>query len=227
MRSEAPSARACGRTMSLLTRRPAPRVAALAAGSVDGDFAYSQIVARRIAISQAHSCLCATVVGAGVVEILWILLPAGVVDPSAAGQPPDSALFAAIETYVTIGLICELALRMALQRGAFCAQRSNLLDLCVALVSVASSALYAAGLEGAVEMLVAEVLVTARVAFRLLRLLAVSKGLKRPSAGHELEIDLSDAGPGIRWTPSPSPRTPPSPRWPSPRLDETSGDFSV
>ena len=131
---------------------------------------YFDILAKRVVYSRAHSCLCGTMILAGVAELSWILLPNGGI-----GQLPEHPCFVLLETYVTLGLLVEIALRAVLQRRAFLQRWSNLFDCLVVLVSVLSSALFAAGLETPAEMAVLGLVVTGRVAFRLLRLLALTK----------------------------------------------------
>ena len=126
---------------------------------------------------------------AGVVEVLWILLPHGGV-----GRLPDHPLFVAVETYVTVGLLGEVCLRLTLQGCEFFRQFSHLLDLAVAVISVLSSILFVTGMESAEQMAFAEMIVIARILFRLLRLLALTKGFQRQqqAADRKLEIVLED-----------------------------------
>ena len=69
-------------------------------------------------------------------QVAWIILPG---PSSGFGQLPDSVLFTAVETYVTIGLVCELLLR-AVNGGIrnFCRVKANVFDSVVAAVSVLS-----------------------------------------------------------------------------------------
>lgn len=149
---------------------------------------YMDILAKRVAFSRAHTLLCGTVIAAGVIEVLWILLPSA----GGVGQLPHHRLFVFIEGYVTLGLLGEIALRLILERGAFCQQRSNLFDVSVALLSVLSSALYAIGMETPVEMVISEMIVLLRIAFRLLRLLSLTKGFQRhqQAADRKLELEV-------------------------------------
>ena len=124
-------------------------------------------------------------------QVAWIILPG---PSSGFGQLPDSVLFTAVETYVTIGLVCELLLR-AVHGGIrnFCRVKANVFDSVVAAVSVLSSILIAAGLETPAELLVAEFLVIGRILFRLSRLLAISKSFQRQqqAAYRKLEININ------------------------------------
>ena len=125
-------------------------------------------------------------------QVAWIILPG---PSSGFGQLPDSVAFTAVETYVTIGLVCELLLR-AVHSGvrSFCRVKANMFDSVVAAVSVLSSVLIAAGLETPAELLVAEFLVIGRILFRLSRLLAISKSFQRQqqAAYRKLDINLGD-----------------------------------
>ena len=97
---------------------------------------YVDILARRVVFSRTHTLLCTSVILAGVVEVLWILLPT---PSSSVGRLPDHWLFGAVETYVTIGLLGELLLRLALQRRGFWRNRANLFDASVVGISLLSS----------------------------------------------------------------------------------------
>ena len=152
---------------------------------------YVDILARRVVFSRTHTLLCTSVILAGVVEVLWILLPT---PSSGVGRLPDHWLFGAVETYVTIGLLGELLLRLALQRRGFWRNRANLFDASVVGISLLSSLLYALGAETPMEALFAEAVVIARVVFRLLRLFTATKGLRRQQQASDtkLEINFSD-----------------------------------
>ena len=166
-----------------------------AAASTDGESSalaaseYVDILAKRVAFSRTNALLCGTLIAAGVAEVLWIVLLAVTGRP---GQLPDHWLFVLIETYVTLGLLAEIALRLALERSAFFRQLSNIFDISVALLSVLASTLYAIGRETPVEMAISELIVTLRVVFRLFRLLSVTKGFKRhhQAADRKLEIEI-------------------------------------
>ena len=150
---------------------------------------YVDIVAKRVLYSRAHTCVCSTMIIAGTIEVAWTLLP-----HSGVGHLPHHPFFVFVEVYVTLGLLGELALRAALQRKDFCRRRVNLIDGTVALISVLSLVLYAAGLETPSEMLFAEVVVFARVAFRFLRCWSLTKNFKRQQqvADRQLDIVLGD-----------------------------------
>ena len=167
---------------------------------------YVEILARRILFSRLHSTLCATVLGASVIEVLWIVLPSSA---SGWGHMPNHWLFFIVESYVTLGLMGEIALRVALERRAFFDKRSNIFDTIVAVVSVIVSLLYTAGLETAMEFAAAEALVTLRIVFRLLRLLSLTKGFKRHRQAAdrkmELEVKMELVGADDEETPPISP----------------------
>ena len=155
---------------------------------------YLDIVAKRVVFSRAHVCLCTSILMASIVEVLWIVLPMH----SASGQLPDHPLFTLVESYVTFGLVVEISLRAVLEKRAFCQKFSNVFDASVALISIASSVLFAAG-QG--EKLVETIVVTARVVFRLLRLLSLSRSFRQQqqalSQKHlEVRLDLSPRGAG-------------------------------
>ena len=166
---------------------------------------YLQILAKRVLFSRLHSFLCATVIAAGVVEVLWILLPT---TDSGIGHPPDHWLFQIAESYVTLGLVGEIVLRLALEGWhTFFAKRANQFDLVVAGLSGLSSLLYALRLESPAEMAAAEVMVLVRVVFRLLRLVTVTKGMRRhqQAAGRKLELEVrldEDAETGLLTQPT-------------------------
>eukprot|EP00967_Tisochrysis_lutea_P137922 scaffold248277_cov35-Tisochrysis_lutea.AAC.2 len=109
-----------------------------------------------------------------------------------AGHLPTSSLFSAVETYVTLGLWAELGVRAAMQQRAFCAHRANWVDMAVAAVSLMTSLLILVGLETAAEMIVAEAVITTRVAFRLMRLVSISHAFhqQQQAAGHKLDLSI-------------------------------------
>lgn len=120
-----------------------------------------------------------------VLEVGWSLLPHGGV-----GSLPYNPLFLCIELYVTVGLVGELLLRLALQRGDFCHRRANWVDTAIALVSIVSGALFIAGLETSTEMFFTEVIVIARVAFRLLRCWALTKTFHQQQQAFDRNLDI-------------------------------------
>jgi hypothetical protein len=80
---------------------------------------------------------------------VWIVLPSSAAShrPKLAGHLPTSSLFSLVESYVTLGLLAELGVRAAMQQRAFCAHRSNWVDMAVAAISLITSLLILAGLE--------------------------------------------------------------------------------
>lgn len=156
--------------------------------------AYADILARRLVFSRVHTAVCATMLVAGVVEVLWILLTA--ISGSGGGGLPTHPLFIFIESYVTLGLLGEILLRVAMQRREFCRKSTNVFDVVVATVSVASSALFYAGMETPAEMLLGTIIIISRIVFRLMRLVSVSRGFRQTqlAADRKLDIDLDSAG---------------------------------
>jgi len=153
---------------------------------------YVDILAKRVAFSRVHVLLCSSILVAGVIEVLWILLPIR----SAAVSVPHHPLFKLVEGYVTVGLVGEIALRVVLEKREFCQKWSNVFDVVIAASSVTSVALFAAGLETEAEMLVGTIIVTARVVFRLLRLLSLGRGFQRHQHTADckhLEVRMTDA----------------------------------
>ena len=138
---------------------------------------YFDILAKRVLHSRTYAGFYLSLVGAGLVEVAWILLPQGGV-----GQLPRHFVFTIVESYVTVGLVLELALRAALQRRGFWHRLSNTFDMVVAAVSILSTLLFVAGVETRSEALFADLLVTGRVFFRLLRLVAITKSFRRQHA---------------------------------------------
>eukprot|EP00962_Isochrysis_galbana_P014223 scaffold4058_cov121-Isochrysis_galbana.AAC.5 len=121
--------------------------------------------------------------------------------PKLAGHLPTSSLFSVVESYVTLGLLAELGVRAAMQQRAFCAHRSNWVDMAVAAVSLLTSLLILAGLETPAEMLLAEAVIATRVAFRLMRLVSISHAFRQQqqAAGHKLDLSIDpEAGGGSR-----------------------------
>ena len=171
---------------------------------------YADILAKRVVFSRGHTILCTSMLIAGCVEVLWILLPMG----SGVGSLPDHPLFLLVESYVTLGLLCEILLRLVLQRGSFCKRWSNVFDVSVAAISVVSSALFAAGLETPAEMLLGTIIVTARIVFRLLRLVSLSRGFRQQQYAADRKLDVCmDVEEGADGELSPgagSPGTPPA-----------------
>jgi hypothetical protein len=127
---------------------------------------------------------------------VWIVLPSAS-DAKLAGHLPTSSLFSVVESYVTLGLLAELGVRAAMQQRAFCAHRSNWVDMAVAAVSLLTSLLILAGLETPAKMLLAEAVITTRVGFRLMRLVSISHAFRqqRQAAGHKLDLSI-DPGAG-------------------------------
>jgi len=150
---------------------------------------YVQTLAKRMVYSRTYAAFYLSVILAGIVEVVWILLPHGGV-----GQLPDHILFTVVENYVTLGLLCDISMRAALQRRRFCREVANLVDTFVLTVSITTSVLMAIGRETEAELLVAEVLITVRVVFRLLRLRSITRSFQRQQAAadRKLEINLSD-----------------------------------
>ena len=150
---------------------------------------YADILAKRVIFSRAHAVLCASMLVAGVVEVLWIFHELH----SSTGERhlPEHVVFTVLETYVTIGLVGEIVLRLILQRQDFCLKWSNIVDVAVAAVSVISSALFAAGLETPAEMLLGTIIITARIVFRLIRLISVSKGWRQHQIAADKSLDIS------------------------------------
>jgi hypothetical protein len=160
--------------------------ASVHAGDVDE---YVDILAKRVIHSNAHTCLCGSMIVAGTIEVAWTLLPHGGV-----GQLPHHPFFVFVGVYITLGLVGELVLRAALQRHDFFRRRVNLIDGFVAPVSVVSLILFGAGLETPGEMMFAEAIVIARIAFRFLRCYSLTKTFQRQQqvANSKLDIVLAD-----------------------------------
>ena len=99
---------------------------------------------------------------------------------------------------MTLGLLGEIVLRLLLQRHDFWRSRANLFDAGVVGISLLSSLLYYAGAQTRIEALFAEVLVVARVVFRLLRLLTATKSLQRQqqAVDQKLEVRFGTEGGG-------------------------------
>lgn len=153
-----------------------------------------QILAKRLLYSRAYTCFYLSMITAGVVEVGWIIL-APTASAEGVSQLPTHPAFTAVETYVTLGLLCELSMRaMLFGMKSFCSLPANLFDSAVVAISVGSSVLIALGLETSAELIVTEILVTGRVLFRLSRLLAITKSFRRQqhAASRKLEINLSD-----------------------------------
>jgi len=159
---------------------------------------YVDILAKRVVFSRAFVCLSSSILVAGVIEVLWIVLPIR----SGYGRVPNHWLFLVVEGYVTIGLIVEILLRAVLEKREFCSKWSNVFDVAVVAGSVASSVLYAAGLETEAEMLLGTIIVMVRVMLRLLRLLAGARGFRQQQQAAEkdlevrMDIDMDDLSPG-------------------------------
>lgn len=165
-----------------------PRRAVGASYETDDDsraMEYADILARRVVFSRAHSAVCTSMLAAGVVEVLWI-----VAHSFRTSRLPDHPLFVVIESYVTLGLFGEILLRAAMQRREFCRKWANIFDVAVAGVSVVSSALFYAGLETPAEMLLGTIIVTARILFRLMRLVAVSRSLRENQRSADRKLDV-------------------------------------
>ena len=150
---------------------------------------YADILAKRVIFSRAHAVLCASMLVAGVVEVLWIFHELRT--STGERQLPEHFAFAVLETYVTIGLVGEILLRVILQRKDFCLKWTNIVDVSVAALSVISSALFAAGLETPAEMLLGSIIITARIVFRLVRLISVSKGWRQHQLAADRSLDVS------------------------------------
>lgn len=151
---------------------------------------YVDILAKRVLYSRAYTGFYVTLIGAGLVEVVWILSP----DGGGVGHLPHHGAFTVVESYVTVGLILELALRAALQRRLFWSQFANLFDLFVVIVSVFTTVLAVAGAETRSEALLADLLVTGRVFFRLFRLMTITKSFKRQQAtsDQKLKVEFDD-----------------------------------
>jgi hypothetical protein len=146
---------------------------------------YVDIIARRVRFSRLFAGFYISVIVASLIEVVWVLTPHGGV-----GRLPDSALFVFVETYVTVGLVLELLLRAILQRAHFCSDRGNILDTVVVAISVTTSLIVASGNETETEILLTELVIAGRVAFRLLRLLTLTKSFHRQQAATALDVSL-------------------------------------
>ena len=151
---------------------------------------YVDILAKRVLTSRAYTGFYVTLICAGLVEVVWILSP----DGGGVGHLPHHGAFTVVESYVTVGLILELALRAALQKRLFWTQVANLFDLFVVLVSIFTTVLAVIDAETRSEALFADLLVTSRVFFRLFRLMAVSKSFMRQqaTADQKLKVEFDD-----------------------------------
>ena len=156
---------------------------------------YLDILAKRVLYSRAYTGFYVSLIVAGLVEVVWILSPTD----GGIGHLPHHGAFTLIESYVTVGLILELALRFTLQNRGFWTRLSNIFDMVVVVVSVFSTLMFVAGVETRSEALFADLLVTGRVFFRLLRLLAITKSFKRQPAG-VAEVAGAQPSPAA-WTP--------------------------
>ena len=132
---------------------------------------YIDILAKRVLYSRAYTIFYVSLICSGVAEVAWILLPTA----GGVGILPQHGLFTVVESYVTAGLVLELALHATLQRRSFWLTLGNYLDAAVATVSVVSTISLVVGVETRSEALFADILVITRVVFRLLRLLTITK----------------------------------------------------
>jgi hypothetical protein len=145
------------------------------------------IFVRRAYVSEGYKLLCCSFVAAGVLECTWLIC--------SGGELPLHPLFVLLEGYVTVGLLAEVLLRAALERRQFWRRAENLIDLSVSVLSVLTALLGAFGKETPAEMLMAEFIITARIVYRLVRLVSVSKQLRRHHKAHQLEVRFdSDTG---------------------------------
>ena len=151
---------------------------------------YIDILAKRVLYSRAYTVFYASLICAGVAEVAWILLPTS----GGVGMLPKHGAFTMVECYVTVGLVLEIALHAALQRRAFWRKPENYFDALVASVSIASTVSLVSGVETRGEALAADLLVTGRVVFRLLRLLSITKSFQRQqgAADRKLDIEFDD-----------------------------------
>ena len=149
---------------------------------------YIDILAKRVLYSRAYTIFYVSLICSGVAEVAWILLPTA----GGVGILPQHGLFTVVESYVTAGLVLELALHATLQRRSFWLTLGNYLDAAVATVSVVSTISLVVGVETRSEALFADILVITRVVFRLLRLLTITKRFKRQqlAADRKLEVEV-------------------------------------
>ena len=146
---------------------------------------YVDILAKRMLYSRAHTCLCGTMMCAVTLEVAWTLLPHGGI-----GHLPHHPVFIFVEIYVTLGLLGELLLRAALQRKDFWNRRANAFDAFVVLISIVTAILFISGWESPGEMLFAEVIVIARIAFRLIRCWSLTKTFQRQAQAADRKLDV-------------------------------------
>ena len=64
---------------------------------------------------------------------------------------PTSPIFFVVESYLTLGLVGDTALRMVWQRAAFWAQCGNVFDVCVSALSIVCFAVYMADIDQELE----------------------------------------------------------------------------
>ena len=147
---------------------------------------YIDILAKRVLYSRAYTGFYASLICAGVAEVAWILLPTS----GGVGVLPKHGAFTMVECYVTVGLVLEMVLHAALQRHAFWRKPENYFDALVAAVSITSTVSLVSGVETRGEALFADLIVTSRVVFRLLRLLSITKSFQRQQLTADRKLDV-------------------------------------
>ena len=169
---------------------------------------YLQTVASRVLYSQACGAFYLSLLAASVTEILWIVHPSldpyhWIIDPSHCCRLsyPRSRLFLLIETYLTLGLSAETALRLLWQRSAFWTHKGNVFDAAVCLLSLLSFTLYLFEISKDLDVIVLIVMGT-WVALRLARLVAVAKNLAQQRSTTEakrldVDFEMTTAGVGL------------------------------
>jgi len=155
---------------------------------------YVQTVATRVVYSRGYGAFYVSLLAASITEIVWIFHPW--TDHCCRLAYPTSPVFFVVESYLTLGLVGDTALRMVWQRGAFWGQCGNVFDVSVSALSIVCFGVYMADIDQELEVVFLTLMVV-WVALRLARLATVAKNLhsqRRFSAMQTLDVNFSSEG---------------------------------
>ena len=151
---------------------------------------YVQTVATRVVYSRGYGAFYVSMLAASITEIVWILHPW--TDPAhcCSLRYPDSPVFFVVESYLTLGLVGDTALRMKWQGREFWTQWGNKFDFGVSVLSICCFGVYMADIDQELEV-VFLVLMIVWLGLRIARLAAVAKNLhsqRRTAAAGSLDV---------------------------------------
>lgn len=153
------------------------------------------VQAGRVMHAPACGAFYASLLVASVTEIIWISHPWINHWHCCRLYYPQSRLFFAVETYLTLGLVAETSLALCWQRRAFWSSSSNWFDAIVCVASIASFGLYYYGGHTGLLDEALLLVVVGWLALRIARLAASIRKLLRERSRRSMASALDVAFP--------------------------------